>query len=155
VDLTVVVLVPESGDEVQLMKAGLIEIADIFVINKSDRDGSQRLAQSLASILHLFSKKEDLVPPVYSTSANKGDGIKNFYNGLNKLLDLMRNNGLLETKKLERHKHRILQLVQERLLSDFWTKKKIDQLKLSINNINSINVSHYEVMKKLFEDKSV
>jgi LAO/AO transport system kinase len=155
VDLTVVVLVPESGDEVQLMKAGLIEIADIFVINKSDRDGSERLAQSLASILHSFSKKEDLVPPVYSTSANKGDGIKNFYNGLNELLDLMRNNGLLETKKLERHRYRILQLVQERLLSDFWTKKKIDQLKLSINNINSINVSHYEVMKKLFEDMSV
>ena len=155
VDLTVVVLVPESGDEVQLMKAGLIEIADIFVINKSDRDGSERLAQSLASILHSFSKKQDLVPPVYSTSANQGDGVKNFYNGLNELLDLMRNNGLLDTKKIERHKHRILQLVQERLLSDFWTKKKIDQLKLSINNINSIKVSHFEVMKKLFEDNCV
>ena len=155
VDLTVVVLVPESGDEVQLMKAGLIEIADIFVINKSDRDGSGRLAQSLASILHSFSKKDDLIPPVFSTSANNGDGIENFYNGINKTFDLMNKNGLLNKKKLERHKNRILQLVQERLLTDFWTKKKLDELKLSINNINSIKVSHYEVMKKLFKDQSV
>jgi LAO/AO transport system kinase len=155
VDLTVVVLVPESGDEVQLMKAGLIEIADIFVINKSDRDGSGKLAQSLASILHTFSKKEELVPQVYSTSANKGDGIENFYIGLNELLDLMQNKEMLNAKKLLRHKNRILQLVQERLLSDFWTKGKVGQLKLSIKNINSIQVSHYEVMRKLFEDKNV
>ena len=67
----------------------------------------------------------------------------------------MNKNGLFNKKKLERHKNRILQLVQERLLTDFWTKKKIDELKLSINNINSIKVSHYEVMKKLFEDQSV
>lgn len=155
VDLTVVVLVPESGDEVQLMKAGLIEIADIFVINKSDRDGSDRLAQTLASTLHSFSKKDDLIPPVFSTSANNGDGINNFYYGLNETVDLMKKNGLFNNKKLERHKNRILQLVQERLLTDFWTKKKIDELKRSINNINSIKVSHYEVMKKLFEDKNV
>ena len=155
VDLTVVVLVPESGDEVQLMKAGLIEIADIFVINKSDRDGSDRLAQTLASTLHSFSKKDDLIPPVFSTSANNGDGIDTFYSGLNETVDLMQKNGLFNIKKLERHKSRILNLVQDRLLSDFWTKKKIDELKRSINNINSIKVSHYEVMKKLFEDKNV
>ena len=155
VDLTVVVLVPESGDEVQLMKAGLIEIADIFVINKSDRDGSDRLAQTLASTLHSFSKKDDLIPPVFSTSANNGDGIDTFYSGLNETIDLMQKNGLFNIKKLERHKSRILNLVQDRLLSDFWTKKKIDELKRSINNINSIKVSHYEVMKKLFEDKNV
>ncbi|MFL3025342.1 MAG: methylmalonyl Co-A mutase-associated GTPase MeaB [Candidatus Neomarinimicrobiota bacterium] len=95
VDLTVVVLVPESGDEVQLMKAGLIEIADIFVINKSDRDGSDRLAQTLASTLHSFSKKDDLIPPVFSTSANNGDGIDNFYNGLNETVDLMQKKWLI------------------------------------------------------------
>ena len=67
----------------------------------------------------------------------------------------MKKNGLFNNKKLERHKNRILQLVQERLLTDFWTKKKLDELKRSINNINSIKVSHYEVMKKLFEDKNV
>ena len=155
VDLTIVVLVPESGDEVQLMKAGIIEIADIFVINKSDRDGSGKLAQSLTSILHSFSKKEDLIPPVFSTSANNGDGIEKLYNGLINTLELIKKNGLFDKNRIKRHKNRILQLVQDRLLSDFWTKKKINELKLSIDNINSIKVSHYEIVKKLFEDKSV
>jgi hypothetical protein len=67
----------------------------------------------------------------------------------------MQNKNMLNEKKLLRHKNRILQLVQERLLSNFWSKKKVDQLKLAINNINSIKVSHYEVMRKLFEDKNV
>ena len=56
-DYTMVVLVPESGDEVQLMKAGIIEIADIFVINKSDRPGAKRISRSLNDILHNNSKK--------------------------------------------------------------------------------------------------
>ena len=54
-DLCMVVLVPESGDEIQMMKAGLIEIADLFVINKSDRDGANRLSSMLKNILHNFS----------------------------------------------------------------------------------------------------
>ena len=56
-DITLVVLVPESGDEIQLMKAGLIEVADAFVINKSDRDGANRLASLLKNILHNFSDR--------------------------------------------------------------------------------------------------
>ena len=58
-DLSIVVLVPESGDEIQLMKAGLIEIADIFVINKSDREGANRIATTLKNILHVFKKHEE------------------------------------------------------------------------------------------------
>ena len=75
VDLTIVVLVPESGDEVQLMKAGLFEIADIFVVNKSDRQGADRLAQSLKSILHSVTKKDHLEPPIYNTSADRNEAV--------------------------------------------------------------------------------
>ena len=155
VDITIVILVPESGDEVQLMKAGIIEIADIFVINKCDRDGSDRLAASLKTILHSFTQNEKLEPKVFKTSANKGEGLDELYIGLNKLLLLMQNEGLLKQKKLERHRSRIFQLVQDRLLNDFWTNKKTQELETSIKNINSTKVSHYEVVKKLFEKKNV
>ena len=57
VDLTVVVLMPGTGDEIQLMKAGLMEIADIFVINKTDKKGANRLAQTLQALLHSFSNR--------------------------------------------------------------------------------------------------
>ena len=80
VDLTVVVLVPESGDEIQLMKAGLIEIADMFVINKSDREGAGRLASVLRNMLHSFMKEDDISPPVLNTVASKGEGLVEFKN---------------------------------------------------------------------------
>jgi LAO/AO transport system kinase len=77
VDTTVVVLVPESGDEVQLMKAGLIEIADIFVINKSDREGANQIALLLEQLLGM---KEDSgsawVPLLCQTNAVSGTGIE-------------------------------------------------------------------------------
>jgi LAO/AO transport system kinase len=73
VDLTIVVLVPESGDEIQLMKAGLIEIADLFIINKADRDGAHRLAQLLQNMLHISNREENLEPPVFTTIANNGE----------------------------------------------------------------------------------
>ena len=66
VDLTIVVLVPESGDEIQMMKAGLIEIADAFVINKSDREGAHRLGSVLKNILHNHSNNYKITVDKYS-----------------------------------------------------------------------------------------
>ena len=69
-DTTAVVLVPESGDAVQAMKAGLMEIADVFVINKSDREGADRAAQAIRSALHLRAKTSEWDIPVLMTSAS-------------------------------------------------------------------------------------
>ena len=76
VDTTVVVLVPESGDIIQTMKAGLMEIADIFVINKADRDGADKLARDLSMALHLrISDAPSRDIPVMKTSAENAVGI--------------------------------------------------------------------------------
>lgn len=69
-----VVLVPESGDTVQTMKAGLTEIADLFVVNKADRDGADRLARELEAMVEL-AQRADWPPPVLLTSAFKGQGV--------------------------------------------------------------------------------
>jgi LAO/AO transport system kinase len=82
VDLTIVVLVPESGDEIQMMKAGLIEIADLFIINKADRDGANRLAQLLQNILHTATRGDKPEPPVFTTIANDGTGITELFAGI-------------------------------------------------------------------------
>jgi LAO/AO transport system kinase len=70
-DLSVVVLVPESGDEVQNIKSGLMEIADIFVVNKSDRDGADAFANNLIRLVH----QKSTIIPVVKTSANRAEGI--------------------------------------------------------------------------------
>ena len=74
-DTTVVVMVPEAGDEIQTLKAGIMEIADIFVINKSDREGADRMAKNLHTTLHEKPLANWQVP-VIKTVALKGDGIK-------------------------------------------------------------------------------
>lgn len=71
-DLSIVVLVPEAGDEIQNIKSGLMEIADIFVVNKSDRDGADTFANNLKKLVHQKSVKI----PVVQTSANRDEGIK-------------------------------------------------------------------------------
>ncbi|RNL49612.1 methylmalonyl Co-A mutase-associated GTPase MeaB [Pedobacter jejuensis] len=70
-DKTIVVLVPESGDEIQNIKSGLMEIADCFVINKADRDGAATFANNLKKIVHQGAK----VIPILKTVADKNEGI--------------------------------------------------------------------------------
>jgi GTPase len=75
-DVSIVVLVPGTGDEVQALKAGIMEIADIFVVNKADRDGADRLAQSVAAMLGLQTfQPDDWRPPILKTEATTGAGV--------------------------------------------------------------------------------
>ena len=74
-DCTLVVLVPGMGDEVQNLKAGLMEIADIFVINKSDREGAGRFEEQLRAILQLVPERDGWKPPIVRTVATEGQGV--------------------------------------------------------------------------------
>jgi len=75
-DISIVVLVPGTGDEVQALKAGIMEIADIFVVNKADREGADRLAQSVSAMLSLQTfQPTDWRPPIQKTEATTGTGI--------------------------------------------------------------------------------
>jgi LAO/AO transport system kinase len=154
VDMTIVILVPESGDEIQLMKAGLIEIADVFVVNKSDRDGADRLVQSLKNILHTSTQKGKLEPPVFSTSADRKEGVVELYIGLNNFQKVMEDAGVIEQKQINRHRKRVFDLVKDRLISKFWSQKKIDQLEESIRNLNKTSASPHELAQLLIEEQS-
>ena len=81
-DTTVVVLVPEGGDEIQTMKAGLMEIADIFVVNKCDRSGADTFVKYLRNMLApAFSSKQEEIP-VIKTAATKNEGIAALYEAI-------------------------------------------------------------------------
>jgi len=120
-DLTVLVLVPESGDEIQLMKAGLIEIADLFVINKSDREGADRLANTLNSMINAIGNNSKLDAPVFTTVASDGKGMDKLFDGVFDHLEKLDRYGLLVKKKKERYRNRVKKLIQEQLLGEFWT----------------------------------
>jgi len=151
VDIAVVVLVPESGDEVQLMKAGLIEIADFFVINKSDRSGATRLATTLKSLLHNSHGKIRLEPPVLNTIANKGEGITELYNEVFKHINLMNEKGIITKKQLDRHRERVFSLIQNKLLKEFWTSKRLVELEQHTKDVESIKSSAYEIAQQIMD----
>src|SRR5690349_20445013 len=73
-DITVVMLVPGMGDDVQTIKAGIMEIADIFVINKSDREGAERVEREIRALQTLATRRDNWSPPIVKTVATEGTG---------------------------------------------------------------------------------
>ena len=149
VDLTIVVLVPEAGDEIQLMKAGLIEVADLFVINKSDRDGADRLLKSLTTILNTVFNNKDIIPSVFSTSADRSIGIEQLYNGIIEYLIMVKDKNLFNERQLDRYRNRVLSLIKDKLISEFWTDGKIKKLDKATNSIKSTKISPHKLAEEL------
>src|SRR5215472_465523 len=75
-DVTVVILVPGMGDDVQTIKAGIMEIADIFVINKSDREGAERVEREIRALQSLEVRHDGWTPPIVKTVASEGKGVQ-------------------------------------------------------------------------------
>jgi len=112
-----VVLVPESGDGVQAMKAGLMEIADLFVVNKADREGAERGAFAVKAALEL-RPATDWSPPVLLTTATEGKGVAELVVEIERYFDYLRSQGQLE----QRRRHRLEQRLQEVLKGQLWAE---------------------------------
>jgi LAO/AO transport system kinase len=115
-DCTLVVLVPGLGDDVQSMKAGLMEIGDIFVLNKADREGADRLEQQLDAMLHLVPEREGWKPPVIRTVATEDKGIDALAEAVSDFrqrFDLSRDR---RARKIQHWKRRMLDLIEARVL---------------------------------------
>jgi LAO/AO transport system kinase len=150
-DITVLVLVPESGDEIQLMKAGLVEIADLFVINKSDREGSGRLADTLNSMINAMGNNSKPDPSVYTTVASNGKGMDKLFDGVFDHLDKLDRCGLLVQKKKERYRNRVKRLIQEQLLGEFWTEDRIRKLEDATKSLDTITESPYSIANDILK----
>jgi len=144
-DLTILVLVPESGDEIQLMKAGLAEIADIFVINKSDREGADHLADTLSSMINAIGNDSKPDAPVFTTVASDGRGMDKLFDGVFDQLDKFDRCGLLVQKKKERYRNRVKKLIQEQLLVEFWTEDRLRKLEDATKSLDTITESPYSI----------
>jgi LAO/AO transport system kinase len=114
-DISIVVLVPGTGDEVQALKAGIMEIADIFVVNKADREGADRLVQSVTATLGLqtFAPGE-WRPPVLKTEATAGAGVAELWSAIG----AFREHGgpVRESRRRTRHEYRLRELLSHQFL---------------------------------------
>ena len=115
-DCVLVVLVPGLGDDVQNMKAGLMEIADIFVLNKADREGADRLEEQLHAMLGLVMPREGWHPPVIRTVATENRGVDVLAEAITKFRKHFESSGERQKKHTEHWKNRLLELLEARLL---------------------------------------
>lgn len=118
-DSTAVVLVPESGDGIQAMKAGLMEIGDLFVINKADREGAERAAYAIQTALELRAIHGGWTPPVQMTVASIGTGVTEVVDRFEEHLVHLQGHAGLELRRRRRLEQHLEDLLRAQLWVDF------------------------------------
>ncbi|MDP2207984.1 MAG: methylmalonyl Co-A mutase-associated GTPase MeaB [Bacteroidota bacterium] len=151
-DTTIVVLVPESGDSIQAMKAGLMEIADFFVLNKSDRAGADQAVMSIKMILNFKTKKDGWQPDVIQTVASEGKGIDKIEETISHHRKYLEDSSGLKGKRQKRMVNRIHELVKEKLHIEFWNEAREKYLLLNIENVIRKDSTPYDLAEKLLQD---
>lgn len=134
-DVSVVVLVPGMGDDIQAIKAGIMEIGDVFVINKADREGVLRTEKELEALLTLAHRPDFWNPPIVRTIAPESKGIEDLSKAIESYNEFQKSGKNLERRQAIA-KWRLLEILREKLLSDLLSKngtiEKLDKLALEI-----------------------
>ena len=151
-DTTIVVLVPESGDSVQAMKAGLMEIADFFVLNKSDRPGAQQAITALKTILMMRDHTETTwLPNIIKTIASEGKGIKDIFEEINRHRDYLIKSDSFYLKRQRQAKIRIKEIVEDKLKKKLWNSSIVESLDSSLEKVVLGNLSPYHIAENILE----
>ena len=152
-DTTIVVLVPESGDTVQAMKAGLMEIADFFVLNKSDRPGSQQAAGALKTILGMRDHDTNSwMPNIISSIASENKGIPEIYDEIRRHKDYLQKTNKFYTNREKKMKIRIKEIVEEKLRKELWSETRENSLNLSLEKVVTGSLSPYHIAEEILEN---
>ena len=150
VDTVLVVLVPESGDEVQMLKAGLIEIGNIFAINKADRPGSNKLMISLKNLFSNFTYDDTTwEPTVIHTIATEGIGTNDLLESIQKHQSFNESKGVRGQKYTDRYYRRVHSLVNEKFHQTFWDDDKTKLLQCEMKKNPQDRISPYNFAEHL------
>lgn len=116
-DTTILTLVPESGDSIQAIKAGIMEAADLFVINKADRDGAERLRRDLQMMLHVRHSADGWCPPVITAQAHRGIGVTEVYEALETHRRELSQSGQLAARRQQNRRQELVDLLHQQLMT--------------------------------------
>ncbi len=141
-DTVIVILVPESGDSIQAMKAGIMEIGDIFVINKSDREGADRAVQYVKSVLSMNGKKK-WNPPVIKMSAKQNLNADKLMESILKHKKYLEENKLFEANREKRRKKEI-----EEIMRDMFSRV----IRKKLNNYNYSEFSPHKMAEQIMKN---
>ena len=115
-DITVVILVPGMGDDVQSIKAGIMEIADIFVINKSDREGAERVEREIRALQSLAVRRDGWTPPIVKTVASEGAGVQELAAAIGEYESYLQQENRALQKSVENWQERLVEMLRDAML---------------------------------------
>jgi LAO/AO transport system kinase len=135
-DVTVVVLVPGMGDDVQTIKAGIMEIADVFVINKSDRDGAERVEREIRAMQSLAMRNDNWTPPIVKTVASDGLGIPEVLAAIESYREYLGKSDLGKGRRIANWRKRITEMLRDalfqRVVTDYLGNGEADRFAVEV-----------------------
>jgi LAO/AO transport system kinase len=145
--------VPGSGDDIQAIKAGIMEIADIFVVNKMDLDGADKKVTEINAMLDIDPREKPWRPPVLLTNSRTGDGIPELADKLLEHLQFLKKSGLLEEKGLTRSRDELQELMSYKLTRELYQKLEGQpEYEAAIKKIASRKEDPYSVAERLIAE---
>ena len=155
-DSVAVALIPEAGDSIQALKAGVMEIADLYIVNKADRDGAEQMAASITAMLHMALTTPEWVPPITLTSAHAGRGIDELWERLRGHRDFLESTGGLAARRGEHRTQEFLEVVEEELVRRLRSMVKTDPALLErLHRVASRDAEPYSSALEFLENSAL
>jgi LAO/AO transport system kinase len=149
-DVTIVVLVPGAGDDVQALKAGIMEIADIFVVNKADREGADRVVQSVAANLALQAFAEgEWQPPILKTEASAGTGVAELWAGIGRFREQSADRR--SERRRQREESRLRELIARRLAQHVEQSLPAGEFQRIVDAIAARTLDPYSAVEEILQ----
>src|SRR5262245_64882127 len=117
VQTNLVILVPGMGDDIQAIKAGIMEIGDVFVVNKADRPGADRTVTEITMMMSLVEEHGDWIPPIVKTVASRSEGIEELDSAIIRHREYLESSGELDRRNRERVRIRIETMLKEKFMT--------------------------------------
>lgn len=151
-DTNLVVLTPAGGDSIQTMKAGIMEIGDIFIVNKSDLPGSRKMQREIEVMLESFSDGEvDYIPPVVPTTATGDTGIEELINKIEEHKNYLKESKHWEKLRTERSRQHVIELVKDNLMHEIELEMKKRQEGDLMNKVENREVPPHKAAREIVE----
>ena len=148
-DVTVVILVPGMGDDVQTIKAGIMEIADIFVINKVDHEGAERVEREIRAMQSLSIRADQWVPPIVKAVATDGRGIPELADAIATYESHQQKLGLASQRKVQNWEARLLEMLRDALLQEARAAMADDELSRLAAQVAEHKRDPYSVVEEI------
>jgi LAO/AO transport system kinase len=155
-DTTVVLLVPEAGDAIQTLKAGLMEIADIFVVNKADREGADRLMAELRMMRQIQQAPGGWDVPIVATQAHRGSGVEALYDAIQAHRRFLEESGELHRRRAQHRRNEFWDLVGRRVSQRLTQRVREDStLAALVEQVMRAEVDPHTAAARMVDDEAM